>query len=47
MQPGFSSMEGITFSETGRKSVICGFNCRQVRVTLPDSENNPVYLVYQ
>jgi hypothetical protein len=36
MQPGFSSMEGITFSETGRRSVICGFNCRQVRVTLPD-----------
>jgi len=31
-------MEGITFSETGRKSVICGFNCRQVRVTLAGSK---------
>lgn len=38
IQPGFSSMEGITFSETGRKSVICGFNCRQVRVTIPGSK---------
>jgi hypothetical protein len=38
MQPGFSSMEGIIFNETGRRSVICGFNCRQVRVTLPNSK---------
>jgi len=38
LQPGFSAMEGLTLSETGRKSVICGFNCRQVRVTLPGSK---------
>jgi len=38
LQPGFSAMEGLTLDETGRKSVICGFNCRQVRVTLPGSK---------
>lgn len=37
MQPGFSSMKDIQISETGRKSVICGLNCRQARVTLKDS----------
>ncbi|MDX9930798.1 MAG: hypothetical protein RBS37_13220 [Bacteroidales bacterium] len=36
IQPGFKSMEGITIHDTGRKSVICGFNCRQARVDLPD-----------
>lgn len=38
IQPGFKSMEGITVHDTGRKSVICGFNCRQARVDLPDHE---------
>ena len=38
MQPGFNSMEGITVHNTGRKSVICGFNCRQARVDLPDNK---------
>jgi hypothetical protein len=38
LQPGFSAMEGMTLDETGRKSVICGLNCRQVRVTLPGSK---------
>lgn len=38
IQPGFKSMEGITVHETGRKSVICGFNCRQARVDLPDNK---------
>lgn len=37
MQPGFGSMEGITVHDTGRKSVICGFNCRQARVNFPDN----------
>jgi hypothetical protein len=36
IQPGFASMEGITFHDTGKKSVICGFNCRQAEVNLPD-----------
>jgi hypothetical protein len=38
IQPGFTSMEGITVHDTGRRSVICGFNCRQARVELPDRE---------
>lgn len=37
LQPGFSSMEGITVHETGKKSVICGFNCHQARVDFPNS----------
>jgi hypothetical protein len=37
MQPGFSSMNGITVHETGRKSVICGFDCRQARIDFPGS----------
>ncbi len=38
IQPGFNSMDGITVHNTGRKSVICGFNCRQARVDLPDKK---------
>lgn len=38
MPPGFSAMKGMEISETGRKAVICGFNCRQARVTLPGSK---------
>ena len=38
MQPGFSSMKGMTVDDTGRKSVICGFNCRQARVEFPESK---------
>jgi len=38
IQPGFKSMEGISVHDTGRKSVICGFNCRQARVDMPDKK---------
>jgi hypothetical protein len=38
IQPGFDSMEGITIHDTGRRSVICGFNCKQARVNLPDKK---------
>lgn len=38
MQPGFQSMTGIRFQETGRKSVICGFNCHELKVELPGSD---------
>ena len=38
LQPGFSSMAGMTIHDTGRKSVICGFNCRQARVEFPESD---------
>jgi hypothetical protein len=37
MQPGFSAMKGMTVHDTGRRSVICGFNCRQARVEIPES----------
>ncbi len=40
MQPGFSSMQGISIHDTGRKSVICGFNCRQARVEMPDMKKS-------
>jgi hypothetical protein len=45
IQPGFASMEGISIHDTGRRSVICGFNCRQARVDLPDDET-PRYIWY-
>lgn len=32
--PGFSSMNEMSFRETGGRSVICGLNCREVEVTL-------------
>ena len=38
LQPGFSAMAGMTINDTGRKSVICGFSCRQARVQFPDSD---------
>lgn len=38
LQPGFSAMKGMTIHDTGRKSVICGFDCRQARVDIPESE---------
>lgn len=37
MQPGFSAMKGMTVHDTGRRSIICGFNCRQARVEIPES----------
>jgi hypothetical protein len=37
LQPGFSTMKDITVHETGRKSVICGFNCHQARIDFPGS----------
>lgn len=37
IQPGFSSMRGISFRETGKKSEICGLNCQQLEVRLPGS----------
>lgn len=40
VQPGFGSMEGISVHDTGRKSVICGFNCRQARVEMPDGKKS-------
>jgi hypothetical protein len=45
VQPGFASMEGITIHDTGRHSVICGFNCHQARVDFPD-ENITRYIWY-
>ena len=36
--PGFSAMEGLRYKETGRKSVICGFNCKESLVFLKDSD---------
>lgn len=38
IQPGFSSMAGITFHETGKKSEICGFKCNQLEVKIPGSD---------
>jgi len=38
VQPGFASMAGITIHDTGRRSVICGFNCIQARVDFPDKK---------
>ncbi|MCB0801119.1 MAG: hypothetical protein KDB91_11495 [Bacteroidales bacterium] len=40
VQPGFGSMEGISVHDTGRKSVICGFNCHQARVEMPDGKKS-------
>ncbi len=39
IQPGFQSMAGIRFRETGKKSIICGFNCHEVMVELPGSDS--------
>lgn len=40
VQPGFASMEGIIIKETGRRSVICGFNCREAQVDFPDHKTS-------
>ena len=45
MQPGFNSMNGLIITETGKKSVICGFHCRQARVEMPGS-NRERYIWY-
>lgn len=39
IQPGFSAMKGITFRETGKKSQICGLDCYQLEVQLPESKS--------
>ncbi|MCU0376630.1 MAG: hypothetical protein MUC78_00060 [Bacteroidales bacterium] len=38
IQPGFSSMKGISFRETGKRSEICGLRCNQIEVRLPGRE---------
>ena len=45
IQPGFRSMEGMTVHDTGRRSVICGFNCKQARVDIPGN-NTTRYIWY-
>jgi GLPGLI family protein len=43
--PGFEAMEGIVITKTAKKSVICGFNCKNAEVTFP-SDRNKVYEVW-
>jgi hypothetical protein len=33
--PGFEEMDGMTMKKTSKTSVICGYNCKNVEVTLP------------
>lgn len=36
--PGFSAMTDLRYEETGRESVICGFNCKESLVFLKGSD---------
>jgi hypothetical protein len=35
LYPGFEAMEGMEIKKTSKKSVICGFNCKNAEVTFP------------
>jgi len=39
VQPGFSSMKGILFIETGEEREILGFNCTKLGVKVPSSDS--------
>lgn len=45
MHPGFEGMSGMEITETSKKSVICGYNCRNAEVTFP-SDRNKVYNIW-
>jgi hypothetical protein len=43
--PGFDEMKGMIIKKTSKKSVICGFNCKNAQVILP-ADKNKVYEIW-
>jgi hypothetical protein len=43
--PGFEAMKGMLLKKTSKTSVICGYNCKNVEVRLPD-EKDKMYEVW-
>jgi hypothetical protein len=45
LYPGFESMDGMVINKTARRSVICGFNCKNAEVTFP-SDRAKIYNIW-
>jgi len=45
MYPGFEAMDGIVIKKTSKKSVICGFNCKNAEVTFP-ADRSKIYNIW-
>ena len=45
LYPGLEAMEGIVVRKTTKESIICGFNCKNARVTFP-SDRTKVYNIW-
>ena len=45
VNPGFESMKGMEITKTSKKSVICGFNCKNAEVTFP-YDRNKIYNIW-
>jgi len=43
--PGFEAMDGIEIKKTSRTSLICGYECKNAEVTLPDDRSR-IYEVW-
>jgi len=46
MHPGFGSMDGMELQKTDRKTIICGYNCKNAVVTFPSDRNKKYDIWY-
>lgn len=46
MFPGFEEMDGMVLTRTSKTSVICGYNCKNVEVTIPTREGKVFQVWY-
>jgi len=44
--PGFEAMEGIKINKTQEEAIICGFHCKNAKVTLPSDRNKILSIWY-
>ena len=44
--PGFEAMDGIEITKTDKTSTICGFNCKNAKVTFPADRNKTYEIWY-
>lgn len=44
--PGFEEMSGMTLKKTSKTSIICGYNCKNVEITIPDQKDKVFQVWY-
>ncbi len=46
INPGFESMKGIVVRKTDKKTVICGYDCKNAEVTIPGDKSRVIDIWY-